>query len=505
MDRQIVYPGQIPLETDLLHAQKDALIGLAMACQAMLGTTTAVDGLACTATSPASLSVNLGPGSLYAVEPVDGSAYGSLPADTTDSIVKQGIQLAPTTLTLTPPGTVGYAINYLIEAAYLDQDGGSTVLPYYNASNPSQAYSGPNNSGAAQNTVRQGLISLQAKAGVAASAGSQITPAVDAGYTALYVVTVAYGATTLTAGNIAVAPGAPFIAPKLPLVPAAIQAQAGNYAPDTGTVNALAVTLTPAPSALTVGLPVRVKVATTNTAAATLNVNGLGAAAIAHADGSALVAGDLVAGQVVELIYNGSAWVPPAVPAIRAFSTVVSLTAPGAGAWVVPAAVFLIQIEGWGGGGGSSGSASGGPISGGGGGGYFAKTLVVAPGQSIPYVIGAGGLPAAYGATAAAGGTTTFNGTLSATGGLGSSFSSIGGGGVGLGGDLNLTGQCGAPYAGSTGGPGGSAARGSGGGGTGTGAASGGGTAPGGGAGGPGGGGAYSGQAGAAGALLIRY
>ena len=315
MDRQIVYPGQIPLETDLLHAQKDALIGLAMACQAVLGTSTVVDGLACTPTTPASLSVTIGQGSLYAVEPVDASAYSSLAADTTDSIVKQGIQLAPTTLTLTPPGTVGYAINYLIEAAYLEQDGGATVLPYYNASNPSQAYSGPNNSGAAQNTTRQGLISFQAKAGVAAASGSQATPAVDAGYIALYVVTVAYGATTISAGNIAPVAGAPFITPKLPAVPMAIQTQAGNYAADTGVTNAYIVTLSPIPAALTAGLPVRVKIANTNTGASTLNVNGLGAVAVKRPGGTALQAGDLVAGQVATLTYDGASFQLPTIPA----------------------------------------------------------------------------------------------------------------------------------------------------------------------------------------------
>ena len=228
MDRQIVYPGAIPLETDLLNAQKDALVALAMACQAVLGTTTVVDGLACAPTSPASLSVNIGPGSIYSQAVIDGSAYSSLAADSR-TIVKQGISLNTTTLTFTPPGTVGYSQNFLIEVAYLDQDGGSTVLPYYNASNPAVAYSGPANAGTAQYTTRQGLISIQTKAGVAAPSGTQTTPSVDAGYTALYVVTLAYGATSISAGNISTISTAPFLTPKLPALPGVIQAQAGNY------------------------------------------------------------------------------------------------------------------------------------------------------------------------------------------------------------------------------------------------------------------------------------
>jgi hypothetical protein len=43
---------------------------------------------------------------------------------------------------------------------------------------------------------------VQAKAGIAAATGSQVTPVVDAGYVALAVVTVANGQTTISAGNI---------------------------------------------------------------------------------------------------------------------------------------------------------------------------------------------------------------------------------------------------------------------------------------------------------------
>ncbi len=48
-----------------------------------------------------------------------------------------------------------------------------------------------------------------------ANAGSQVTPAVDTGWVGLYVITVNYGQTQITAANIAVYPGAPFIAFKL--------------------------------------------------------------------------------------------------------------------------------------------------------------------------------------------------------------------------------------------------------------------------------------------------
>lgn len=214
MDRQIVYPGQIPLETDLLNSNKYAMVGLAKLAAAMLGTATVVNGMACVPTGPASLQVVVNPGEMYSLVATDASAYSSLSADA-HNILKQGILLDAVTLTCTPPVTAGQSINYLIQAAYQDSDTGSVTLPYYNASNPSQAWSGPNNSGAQQATARKGVVNVSAKAGTAATTGTQTTPAPDAGFTGLWVVTVANGQTTINAGNISQAANAPILAASL--------------------------------------------------------------------------------------------------------------------------------------------------------------------------------------------------------------------------------------------------------------------------------------------------
>jgi hypothetical protein len=220
VDRVINYAGAIPLDVDLLNTNKNLMIGLGFALQAILGGSTVVDGLACTATGPASLQVLVAQGSIYSTENVDGTAFGSLGSDTTHQIVKQGIVLGTTTIPTSGnfgvPATTGYSINYLIQCQYEDVDGGSTVLPYYNSSNPAVAYNGPNNTGTSQNTVRQGNLVMNVKAGTAATTGTQVTPTPDAGFTPLWVITVANGATTITSGNIALYPGAPFINYKLP-------------------------------------------------------------------------------------------------------------------------------------------------------------------------------------------------------------------------------------------------------------------------------------------------
>ena len=211
MDRQIVYPGAIPLETDILSTNRYSMIGLAKLAKALLGANTTLFDFACSATSPASLAVNVGQGQIYSLQPVDATAYSSLPADTADQILKQGLNLSTVQLSCPAPTTAGYSINYLVEVGYEEVDGDAVVLPYYNASNPAQPYSGPNNSGSSQPTVRQGVASVQVKAGIPAATGSQTTPSADAGYVPAYVVTVAYGQTTVTGANISVAPTAPFL------------------------------------------------------------------------------------------------------------------------------------------------------------------------------------------------------------------------------------------------------------------------------------------------------
>lgn len=86
-----------------------------------------------------------------------------------------------------------------------------------------------------------------------------------------------------------------------------VQKQAGNYANDSGTANAGVVTLNPVPANLAAltGVPIRVlKIASANTGAYTLAVNGFTATAVLY-QGTAPLAGDLLASRVFEVVYNG--------------------------------------------------------------------------------------------------------------------------------------------------------------------------------------------------------
>lgn len=215
MDRQIVYPGSIPLDTDILSIERNTMVALGYLAQATLGGMPLADGLVCTPTAPASLTVSVGPGSITVPSVIDSTAFGSLPADTVDPLVKMGIITTPSTFTFTPPSTSGQSINYLIQASFLETDTTPVVLPYYNAANPTQPYSGPANDGDAQNTQRLQLVQFQVKPGAPANAGSQVTPPVDSGWIGLYVITVNFGQSQITASNITTVPGAPFVQFKL--------------------------------------------------------------------------------------------------------------------------------------------------------------------------------------------------------------------------------------------------------------------------------------------------
>lgn len=87
----------------------------------------------------------------------------------------------------------------------------------------------------------------------------------------------------------------------------AIQQESYVYAADTGVANAYVVSLNPAPTIVAGSLLV-MKAAHANTGASTIAVNGAAAVAITKNGASALVGGEIGAGQIVYLIYDGTEW-----------------------------------------------------------------------------------------------------------------------------------------------------------------------------------------------------
>lgn len=93
-----------------------------------------------------------------------------------------------------------------------------------------------------------------------------------------------------------------------------------------GTANAQTVTMSPAPSSLYTGMRIKFIVGTLNTGATTLNPNGLGATAIKAPDGDALIGGELPAGHVADVVYNGTNFL-----LLNPYNNPVSFTPTGGG------------------------------------------------------------------------------------------------------------------------------------------------------------------------------
>lgn len=91
-----------------------------------------------------------------------------------------------------------------------------------------------------------------------------------------------------------------------------LQVQAGNYAVDVGSANAVVVTLSPVPASLASlqGAPIRIyKSANGNSAGVTLTLNGFAAKNIVHGDGSALLAGELNGYGTFTVVYDGASFI----------------------------------------------------------------------------------------------------------------------------------------------------------------------------------------------------
>lgn len=100
------------------------------------------------------------------------------------------------------------------------------------------------------------------------------------------------------------------------------------YGTCTGSANAYAVTLTPAPSAYTTGMTILFKPSATNTGASTVNVNSLGIKSIKSTYGAATAANELYTTDYALMTYDGTNFV---LQNPRATTTATLVPAPPAG------------------------------------------------------------------------------------------------------------------------------------------------------------------------------
>ena len=204
--RPIVYGYEQARTFDYLSGLVYALEGDSRVSQDLMGGsgTTVVSGGAATPNSPATMSINVAPISIYQIAAVDATAYGALAANTAQ-ILQIGRNDASTSLTFSTSAlTSGQSQWALVEASLLTSDSvapndpNSGLLLYYNATNPSQPYQGQNNNGLTQNTLRSNTVALNIVYGAVASSGSEVPPSPSSGSVPLYLVDLTYGQTQIT-------------------------------------------------------------------------------------------------------------------------------------------------------------------------------------------------------------------------------------------------------------------------------------------------------------------
>lgn len=223
----------------------------------------------------------------------------------------------------------------------------------------------------------------------------------------------------------------------------ALDVQSGKwgYAVAAGTANALTAALIPAPAALSTGMEICLSVSTSNTGAATLNLNSLGPLPILTSSGASLLAGDLPAGAIVQLIFEGSSWRMAPVTVQRGKMEVFGT--PGTFTWICPYGVNRVKATVTGAGGGGSRATTIQSGSSGGAGGTAVGYVSVVPGTSYTVIVGTGGAPGNYnpgGTEYGLPGSSSSALSLSGLGGTGGTLLVNGPGGPTTGGSINLRG-----------------------------------------------------------------
>lgn len=218
--RAIVYPNQVPFDTDILRTNLYLMTAVDALSATVLGIgtnySTKVRGFPCVPISPPGLSVLTGslqtPDIIYSLQELDATDYGSLPADTTASNgqFKQGFNWGQVTSNTPAPVTPGNTVIHLIQVAFETQDVNDVSRPYFNSVDPPSPIFENNFD------TRTDLAIIGIKLGVEGTSPTPPTP--DPGYIGLYYITVTYGQTSIVSGNIAKVSsveGQPFITESL--------------------------------------------------------------------------------------------------------------------------------------------------------------------------------------------------------------------------------------------------------------------------------------------------
>ena len=175
------------------------------------------------------------------------------------------------------------------------------------------------------------------------------------------------------------------------------------FGTDTGTANAYNVAVISA-----LGTPIYFIAANSNTGPSTLTTSSLSTIPIKKYGTSALSGGEIIAGQIIGVAYDGTNF-----QLIQGGGTMLRRVFLGtSGTWVVPPGVTAVWLSGCAGGGGGDGGSGGGNGGGGGASGTLRIPVSVNSAETITVTIGAGGLGYTESNEATDGGDTVVSGSF---------------------------------------------------------------------------------------------
>ena len=202
MDRPLIYPVEVPAVEDLLWGWQRSMVAIAKLASAILGpgnyAGSWIDDFAVTPIG--GLSVDVNPGQIFSLQPIDPSGYSVLSADS-NLILRQYINNQYTQFTLTAPPTAGTSQYYLIQLTPETIDQGDQILQYFDVANPAVAFGGPNNNGQAQSTERVDTVSVQLIAGTPAVTGTEVPPPLTGSAVGGWYILLNAGQTTITSSD----------------------------------------------------------------------------------------------------------------------------------------------------------------------------------------------------------------------------------------------------------------------------------------------------------------
>lgn len=203
--RPLVYPNEVPFDTDLLRESQYRMVDVAMLAQAIIGLPSTIGGSfsgyasgICTQNASPNMTVEIGTCSLYYIQEMEPIAYGNLGPLTTPLLYKQALNLIAFNSSTLSGGTFvapssGNWVYYLIQGQFNTSQINNVSRPYYNANDPTN----PNFNSNFDTEIDSITFSVVAGTPSSKSGPLPALPTVSAGNVGMFLVLVSDNTTSI--------------------------------------------------------------------------------------------------------------------------------------------------------------------------------------------------------------------------------------------------------------------------------------------------------------------